>query len=118
VFESRLQTAQLCLFAAGGATIAAVFILIGGPVAAGLLFLVIGNGFAALGCGLYADTKSYPIYLGVALGVGFGIMAALFLYIMPDQSEESAIQEERRMARRGARKSRRTDPGYEVLDDE
>ena len=117
MFESRLQAAQLTLFAAGVAAVAAVFILIGGPLAAGLLFLVIGNGLAALGNGLYAAAKGYPIYLGAALGIGFGIAGAVCVYVLPDETAESAFAAERRMARRTVRK-RRKDPGYEVLDDD
>lgn len=118
MFESRLQTVQACLFGAGIATVVGVFVLIGGPLVVGLFFLVVGNGLAALGNALYADSKGYPMYIGVGLGIGFGITGAIFLFILPDETEESPYEAERRLARQATRKRRRKDPGYEVLDED
>lgn len=118
MFESRLQTAQVCLFGAGIATIVGVFVLIGGPPVVGVFFLVVGNGLAAVGNGMYADMKGYPAYVGVALGIALGITGSIFLVILPDETEESPFEAERRMARRAVRKRRKKDPGYEVLDED
>jgi hypothetical protein len=118
MFESRLQYAQLILFGALIATVVGMLVLIKGPLIVGIFFLVLGNALAATGNGLWATEKGYPAYLGVSLGIGFGIMGTLFLAVLPDETEESPFAEERRMARRTQRKGKRKDKGYEVLEED
>jgi zinc transporter ZupT len=91
-----------------------------GPIVVAVFLMVVQAAGAAVGCALYADTKSYPWWLGVAVGIGLGAMGSIVLLILPDQTEESYIQEQKRLAAEGMKPSRRRrkDPGYEVLDDD
>jgi hypothetical protein len=118
MFESRMQAAQFCLAAAAVLLVVAALVLWFGPLPVGVFLLVLQAAAAALGCYLYADAKAYPPWLGIALGIGFGAMGSLLILILPDQTEESYLQEQRRLAREGMKPSRRRkDPGYEVLDE-
>ncbi len=119
MFESRLQYAQLCLVAAAFLMVLGAVALLFEVIAVGVFCLVLQAAVAALGCYLYADTKSYPPLLGVAVGVAFGAMGAILILILPDQTEESYLQEQKRLAAEGMKPSRRRkDPGYEVLDED
>ena len=120
MFESRLQYAQLCLVASAALVLLGAVALLFEIIVVGVFCLVVQAVFAAIGCYLYADTKAYPPVLGVAVGVAFGAMGALLILILPDQTEESHLQEQRRLAKEGMKPSRRRrkDPGYEVLDED
>jgi uncharacterized membrane protein YgaE (UPF0421/DUF939 family) len=118
MFESRLQTAQVILWLSVIFCIIAILTLIWAPVVIGIFFLVMSHAAAACGCYLYADVKGYPGLVGIPVGVAFGCVGWIAMIVLPDQTEESAIAEEKRLARRGLRPTRRKDPGYEVLDDD
>ena len=121
MFESRLQTAQVLIVISFLAAVTGILVLALGPIVVGIFFVVISHAAAAIGCYLYADVKGYPALIGIPIGVGLGCVGALCIKVLPDQTEESAIAEEKRLARIGLTsksKKRRKDPGYEVLDDE
>ena len=118
MFESRLQTAQFCLFLSFLFSMIAIATLIFAPIVIGIFFLVLGHAAAAVGCYLYAEVKGYPGLIGIPIGVAIGFVGGVAMIVLPDQTEESAIAEEKRLARRGLRSTRRKDPGYEVLDDD
>jgi len=118
MFESRLQTAQILLWLSFIFSIIAILTLIWAPVVIGIFFLVLSHAVAACGCYLYADVKGYPGLIGIPIGVAIGVAGWLAMIVLPDQTEESAIAEEKRLARLGLRPTRRKDPGYEVLDDD
>src|SRR5262245_5106844 len=117
MFESRLQTAQLFLGVSALLTLIAIPLFIFGPVVVGVFFLVMPAAAAAVGCYLYAEVKGYPGPIGMAIGVAFGVVGALFIMIMPDQVRETPLERQRRLAKL-ALKINRDNPGYEVLDDD
>ena len=65
---------------------------------------------------------------GVSLALGlvlcwltnpyYGVMGSVILLILPDQTEESVYEAERRLSREGLDNARQRDKGYEVLEDE
>jgi len=117
VFESRLQTAQVFLVLSLVVALTGSVVLFVGPLAVGLFCVAVQAALAAVGCYLYADTKGYSGLIGLPIGVGLGAMGALLILLLPDQTEESYIAEQKRLAREGFKPSRRRkDPGYEVLD--
>jgi hypothetical protein len=118
MFESRLQVAQVWLFLSFVVTVVGVLTLIFGAAVVGVFCVVLGHAAAAAGCYLYADVKGYPGLIGIPMGVAVGFAGAVLIMILPDQTEESAIAEEKRLARLGMRPTRPKDPGYEVLDDD
>jgi uncharacterized membrane protein YgaE (UPF0421/DUF939 family) len=118
MFESRLQAAQVWLFGSFLVTVIGILVLIFGPPVVGVFCVVVGHAAAAAGCYLYADVKGYPGLIGIPLGVGVGFAGAILILILPDQTQDSAIAREKRLARLGMRPSRRKDPGYQVLDDD
>jgi hypothetical protein len=92
-------------------------VFLAGPLVVGLFCVAVQAALAAVGCYLYAETKGYPGLIGIPIGVGLGAMGALLILILPDQTHESHLQEQKRLAREGFKRSRRRkDPGYEVLD--
>ena len=120
MFESRLQYVQLAIFAGGIATLVGILVLIKGPIVVGIFFLVLGNALAAVGNALYANMKGYPAFIGVGIGIPFGVIGSIFVHILPDQTEESPYEQERRLVQWAAKKAKRKrkDPGYEVLDED
>ena len=118
MFESRLQVAQVFLFLSFLLSFIAILTFVFGAAVVAIFCLVLGHASAAAGCYVYADVKGYPGLIGIPIGVALGCVGAVCIMIMPDQTEESAIAEEKRLAKIGMRKTRRKDPGYEVLDDE
>ena len=120
MFESRMIAAQFCIAASAVLTFVAAFVFWLGPPVVAVFLMVVQAAGAAVGCWLYADTKGYPAWLGVAVGIGLGAMGSIVLLILPDQTEDSYIQEQKKLAAEGMKPSRRRrkDPGYEVLDDD
>jgi hypothetical protein len=118
MFESRLQTAQVILWLSFISCMIAILTLIWAPIVVGIFFLVLSHAAAAVGCYLYADVKGYPGLIGIPIGVAVGFVGWIAMIVLPDQTEESAIAEEKRLALRGLRRTRRKDPGFEVLDDD
>lgn len=118
MFESRLQTAQFCLIVGVGFAVIAILTLTFGPLAVGVVCLVLEHAVAAVGCALYADTKGYPPLIGIPIGVGLGVMGAVVILILPDESVDDEFARYRRLSREGVRNARNRDPGYEVLDDD
>jgi hypothetical protein len=118
MFESRLQTAQLCLAAAAVLAVTGVLVFTFGAVPVGVFCLLLEHAAAAVGCALYADSKGYSPLIGVPLGVGLGVMGAIPVLILPDETKENVFERERRLASEAIRNARMRDPGYEVLDDE
>jgi len=118
MFESRLQVAQVFLVGSLLLSVIAILTFVFGAAVVAVFCLVLGHILAAIGCFLYADVKGYPGLIGIPIGVALGCVGALCILIMPDQTEESAIAEEKRLAKIGMRRTRRKDPGYEVLDDD
>jgi hypothetical protein len=118
MFESRLQTAQLCLAAAAVFAVTGVLVFTFGPVPVGVFCLLLEHAAAAVGCALYADSKGYSPLIGVPLGVGLGVMGSIPVLILPDETKESVFEEQRRLASEAIRNARMRDPGYEVLDDD
>ena len=118
MFESRMQTAQACLFLAGILEGAAILTLIFGSVAVGIFLLVVSHAGAAVGNYFYADAKGYPPLVGIPLGVGFGVASAVIYAMLPDETVESTFESERRLAAEGVKNARRRDKGYEVLEDD
>jgi hypothetical protein len=117
VFESRLQTAQAWLLVGLILAMIGSVILWLGPAAVGVFCLVLQSAAAAAGCYLYADVKGYPGLIGIPIGVGLGVMGALVIRILPDQTDANQRERQDRLAREGFKASRRRkDPGYEVLD--
>lgn len=120
MFESRLMAAQFFIATSAVLLVVAAFVFWLGPLVVGVFLLVVQAAGAAIGCSLYADTKGYPLWLGIAAGIGLGAMGTIVLFVLPDLTEESYIQEQKRLAAEGMKPSRRRrkDPGYEVLDDD
>ena len=117
MFESRMQTAQAWLLVAFILAAIGSMVLWLGSAAVGVFCIVLHAGAAAAGCYLYASEKGYPGLLGIPIGVGLGVMGALLLLILPDQTDEKRRERHERLARKGFKPSRRRkDPGYEVLD--
>jgi hypothetical protein len=62
--------------------------------------------------------KGYPPLIGLPIGVSFGVIAAVIVTLLPDETEPSTFEIDREMAREGIDNARRRDKGYEVLDDD
>ena len=118
MFESRLQTAQVFLAAAGVFAVLATLILSFGALPVGIACLLLEHGIAAVGCALYAGAKGYSPLIGVPIGVGLGVMGAVAILVLPDESKDDEAERYRRLSQEGVRNARNRDPGYEVLDDE
>jgi multidrug efflux pump subunit AcrB len=118
MFESRLQIAQFWLATSALLTIVAVLVFSFGPIVVAIFCLVLAHGGAATGCAFYADTKGYPAIIGIPIGIGLGVMGAVLVLILPDQSEANSFDVERELSREGVRNARHRDRGYEVLDDD
>jgi hypothetical protein len=118
VFESRLQVAELLLFAAGLALGVAILGFATGLLAVGVFFLFVEHAVAAVGCALYAGSKGYAPLIGVPMGVALGVAGGLMILVLPDESEDDTLARQMRLAQGGVENARRRDPGYEVLDDE
>jgi hypothetical protein len=118
MFESRLQTAEMCLGAAALFAVLAALVLSFGPLSVGIACLLLEHGIAAAGCAIYADAKGYSPLIGIPLGVGLGVMGAIAILVLPDESEDDELERYRRLSQEGVRNARNRDPGYEVLDDE
>ena len=118
MFESRLQTAQMCLAGAAVFAVLAALVLTFGPLPVGIACLLLEHGIAAVGCALYADAKGYSPLVGIPLGVGLGVMGAVAILVLPDESKDDEVERYRRLSQEGVRNARSRDPGYEVLDDE
>jgi len=118
MFESRLQTAQACLFLAGILEGVAILTFIFGSIAVAIFLLVVSHAGAALGNYFYADSKGYPPLIGIPLGVGFGVASAVIYAMLPDETVESTFASDRRLAAEGVKNARKRDKGYEVLDDD
>jgi hypothetical protein len=118
VFESRLKAAQAFLLVSLLLAITGSVVVFVGPIPVGVFCLAVQAVLAAIGCYLYADTKGYSGLIGIPIGVGLGAVGAVIILILPDQTEESYLAEQKRLAREGFKPSRRRrkDPGYEVLD--
>ena len=117
MFESRLKAAQVFLFLSFVLAVTGSVVAFVGPLPVGVFCLVVHAILAAIGCYLYADTKGYPGLIGIPMGVGLGVIGAVLILILPDQTYESYLAEQKRLAREGFRRSRRRkDPGYEVVD--
>lgn len=117
MFESRYQIAQLIL---GGAFILAalaVLTLMFGPLAVGVVCLVLEHAAAAVGCAVYAHAKGYSPLIGIPIGVALGVVGGIVFVVLPDESKEDEFERQHRMASEAYRNARR-DPGYEVLDDD
>lgn len=113
MFESQLQSVQ---FAFGGSiicTTVAILVLMFGPPAVGVFFIVLASATGAIGGWLFADHRGYPPALGLGLGIAFGVMAAVFLLILPEQAKpEDPAKLDRHRARR------RRSKNYEIVDDD
>lgn len=118
MFESRFQTAQLFLAGAAIFAVLAALVLTFGPLTVGLACLLLEHGIAAAGCAIYAGAKGYSPLIGIPLGVGLGVMGAVAILVLPDESKEDELERYRRLSQEGVRNARNRDPGYEVLDDE
>lgn len=114
---NRLVIAQFVL--AGAAVLLALAILtfMFGPLVLGVLCLVAEHAAAAVACALYADSKGYPAWIGVPLGVGLGAVGWAAIAVLPDESQECVRAPERKVSP-AALKNARRDPGYEVLEDD
>jgi hypothetical protein len=118
MFESRLQVAQLLLFAAGLALGAAILGFATNLVVVGVFFLIVEHAVAAIGCALYAGSKGYVPLIGVPMGIALGVAGGLMILILPDELEDDTLARQIRLAGGGLKNARNRDPGYEVLDDE
>lgn len=118
MFESRLQAAQLCLAAAALLAVTGIIVFMAGPLPVGVFCLVLEHAAAAFGCALYAGAKGYSPLVGIPFGVGLGVMGAVPLLVLPDETKENVFERERRLASEAIKNARNRDPGYEVLDDE
>lgn len=116
MFESRLKAAQFFLVVSLGVALTGSVVLLAGPIPVGVFCVVVQSVLAAIGCYLYANNKGYSGLIGIPIGVGLGVMGALLILILPDQTEDKRRARQRRLAREGMRPSRRKGPGYEVLD--
>ncbi|MSR54508.1 MAG: hypothetical protein EXS09_14645 [Gemmataceae bacterium] len=118
MFESRLQTAQACLFLAGILEGVAILTFIFGSVVVGIFLLVVSHAGAAMGNYLYADSKGYPPLIGIPLGVAFGVASAIIYAMLPDETVANTHESERGLSAEGVRNARNRDKGYEVLNDD
>jgi hypothetical protein len=118
MFENRLQIAQACLAGAGLFALIAVLTLTFGPLVVGVMCLLLEHALAAVGCSFYADSKGYPPIIGIPIGVGFGVMGAVLILILPDEAPDDDLDRHRRLSSEAVRNARNRDPGYEVLDDD
>jgi hypothetical protein len=118
MFESRLQTAESFLAVAAVFAVTAALVLSFGPLPVGIACLLLEHALAAVGCALYAATKGYSPLIGIPLGVGLGVMGAVAILVLPDESKDDETERHQRLAQEGIRNARNRDPGYEVLDDE
>ena len=115
---SRLQTAQLFM------GLSLLFSAIGfptvlfGAIAVGLFCLVLAYGCACTGCYLLAEVKGYPPLIGIPIGLIFGVFGGIVMVILPDETEQSTYEIDRRLAQEGLKNARKRDKGYEVLDDD
>lgn len=117
MFTSRLQTAQIFYASAFVLTTIGVLTTVYGPMMVGLFFIVLGQGCAATACYLHAEVKGYPPLIGLPLGVSFGVLAAIVLTLLPDESDPNTFEIDKEMGREGVKNAVRRDKGYEVLDD-
>src|SRR5690242_16165840 len=113
MFESRLQTAEMCLGAAAVLAVLAALVLTFGPLPVGIACLVLEHAVAAVGCAIYADAKGYSPLIGVPLGVGLGVMGAVAILVLPDESKDDEMEWYHRLSQEGVRNARNRDPGYE-----
>jgi hypothetical protein len=118
MFESRLQIAQVFLAIAGVFAVTGILVFIFGPLVVGIMCLLLEHAAAAAGCAYYANSKGYPLLIGIPVGIGFGVMGAVVLLALPDESNEDLMERHRRLSSEAVRNARNRDPGYEVLDDE
>jgi hypothetical protein len=118
VFASRLQTAQIFYALAFVLSTVGILTTMFGPIVVGLFFLVLGQGCAATACYLHAEVKGYPPLIGLPLGISFGVLAAIILTLLPDESKPNNFAIDREMTREGVKNAHRRDKGYEVLDDD
>jgi hypothetical protein len=118
MFESRLQASQFVLAVAGLFAVAAIGCFMAESVLVGVTCLVLEHAVAAVGCALFADSKNYPARIGVPIGVGLGVMGALAVAVLPDQTRENRFARHEWLASEGIKNARQRDPGYEVLDDD
>lgn len=118
MFESRLQIAQAFLAASGAFAVIAMLVLSFGPLPVGIVCLLLEHGIAAVGCALYANAKGYSPLIGIPFGVGLGVMGAVAVLVLPDESKDDELERYRRLSQEGVRNARNRDLGYEVLDDE
>lgn len=118
MFQSRLQVAQVFLALSAILTLLCIGSFAFGPIVVAIFFLVTAHATAATGCYITAETKGYPPLIGIPIGVAFGVMGAVILAVLPDQTEISIFEQERQFGEEGMKNARRRDKGYEVLDDE
>jgi hypothetical protein len=118
MFESRYQAAQVCIAVGGLFAVLAVSAFLARSLVLGITCVVVEHAAAALGCALYAAAKGYPLPLGIPIGTGLGVMGAVIIAILPDESVEDESEEHERLSSEGVRNARLRDPGYEVLEDD
>jgi hypothetical protein len=118
MFESRLQVAQVFMAASFILTAIGILTLIFGSIVVGVFCIVLAHASSAAGCYFHAEVKAYPPLIGIPIGVAFGVMGGLIMYVLPDEAKETPMELERRLAREGIENARRRDKGYEVLDDD
>ena len=56
----------------------------------------------------------FPL-LGIPIGVGLGVMDAVLILILPDETEVNPFEAEKRFGHEVMENARRRDKGYEVL---
>jgi hypothetical protein len=118
MFESRLQIAQVFMAGSFILTGVGILTLIFGSIVVGVFCIVVAHAASAAGCYFHADVKGYPPLIGLPIGVNFGVMGGVVMYVLPDETVESTYELERRLAQGGIENARNRDKGYEVLDDE
>ena len=117
MFESRHQTAQFFLAVGGLFAVLAVVSFLSRSLFLGVTCLVLEHAVAAVGCALYADARGYPAVIGLPFGVGLGVMGAIVLTALPDESVDVDPDPDE-LASEAIKNARQRDPGYEVLDDD
>lgn len=118
MFESRLQTAESWLAVAAVFAVTAALVLSFGSLPVGICCLLLEHAAAAVGCALYAETKGYSPLIGIPIGIGLGVMGAVAILVLPDESKDDEMERQQRMAQEGIWNARNRDPGYEILEDE